>query len=167
MATPVWFLTLVLSYVSIGVGVGFVSTVAAGPVMSATASSLEMEAEALLHTGELEKLNLSCFLNLVYIDLSLSSTNGSISPQIGDLSSSLRYLDLSHNSVTELGNMTSLVELHLEENRLKGRISSSISNLSNLEALQLDSNPFRGPIPHEIGNMKNPGAFQFPMNLET
>ncbi|KAK8671745.1 hypothetical protein V6N13_038332 [Hibiscus sabdariffa] len=136
MATPVWFLTLVLSYVSIGVGVGFVSTVAAGPVMSATASSLEMEAEALLHTGELEKLNLSCFLNLVYIDLSLSSTNGSISPQIGDLSSSLRYLDLSHNSVT-------------------GELPQSLRELTRLKDLNLSYNSFEGSIHIDWGNMKS------------
>ncbi|KAK8662559.1 hypothetical protein V6N13_092130 [Hibiscus sabdariffa] len=38
MVSPIWFITLVLSYVSIGVGVAFVSTLAAGSVMSAKAS---------------------------------------------------------------------------------------------------------------------------------
>ncbi|KAK8671754.1 hypothetical protein V6N13_038341 [Hibiscus sabdariffa] len=51
MASPVWFITLFISYVSLGAGVGFVSTLASGLVTSATASPLEDEAEALLHTG--------------------------------------------------------------------------------------------------------------------
>ncbi|KAK8671756.1 hypothetical protein V6N13_038343 [Hibiscus sabdariffa] len=79
-----------------------------------TVSPLEMEAEALLRTGwwscwerhphlsafyhvgnvkqtrETESLLLQ---NLVYLDLSLSGSSGSILPQIGDLSS-LEYLDL-------------------------------------------------------------------------
>ncbi|KAK8662429.1 hypothetical protein V6N13_092003 [Hibiscus sabdariffa] len=51
MASPVWFITLVISYVSLGAGVGFVSTPALGLVTPATASPLEVEAEALLRTG--------------------------------------------------------------------------------------------------------------------
>ncbi|KAK8662615.1 hypothetical protein V6N13_092184 [Hibiscus sabdariffa] len=49
-ASLVCIITLVLSYVSIGVGFGFVSTLAASSVISAATSSLEREA-SLLSTG--------------------------------------------------------------------------------------------------------------------
>ncbi|KAK9019197.1 hypothetical protein V6N11_053725 [Hibiscus sabdariffa] len=70
MASLVCFITPVLSYVSIGVGFGLVSTLAARLVMLAATSLLEMEA-ALLST------------NLVYLDLTSFGIFGSILPQIG------------------------------------------------------------------------------------
>ncbi|KAK8999487.1 hypothetical protein V6N11_070649 [Hibiscus sabdariffa] len=199
MASPVWFITLVISYVSLGAGVGFVSTPALGLVTPATASPLEVEAEALLRTGwwswysndtskrckwpgiscneagsltriyrhsikwgmlgKLEKLNLSCFPNLVYLDLCLSGSSGSIPPQISDLSS-LEYLDLSYNSLTgelpqSLGKLTRLKDLNLSYNSFQGSIPIDWGSLKSLMSLQMLSCNISGHVPYTLGNLTN------------
>ncbi|KAK8999609.1 hypothetical protein V6N11_070768 [Hibiscus sabdariffa] len=170
MVSPVWFITLVLSYVSIGVGVGFVSTLAAGSVMSARASSpgtpcsnvgrdiIRIDRHYMLGST-LEKLNFSCFPNLVYLDLSLSGSSGSIPPQI-DALSSLEYLDLSYNYLTgqlsqSLGKLTRLKDLNLSGNSFEGSIPLEWGNLKSLMSLQMVRCNISGPIPSELGNMKS------------
>ncbi|KAK9019259.1 hypothetical protein V6N11_053785 [Hibiscus sabdariffa] len=169
MVSPVWFITLVLSYVSIGVGVGFVSVLTAGLVMSARASSpgtpcsnvgrvIRIDRHYMLGI-KLEKLNFSCFPNLVYLDLSFSGSSGSIPPQIGALSS-LEYLDLSYNSLTgqlpqSLGELTRLKDLNLSSNSFEGSIPLEWGNLKSLMSLQMVRCNISGLIPYSLGNLTN------------
>ncbi|KAK8662560.1 hypothetical protein V6N13_092131 [Hibiscus sabdariffa] len=103
MVSPVWFITLVLSYVSIGVGVGFVSTLAAGSVMSARASSPGTPCS---NVGR----------DIIRIDrhYMLGSTLN------------LRILDLSHNNLTGMipypGSLMALEVVNLSYNSLEGPI---------------------------------------------
>ena len=46
-----------------------------------------------------------------------------------------------------------VVELHLQENGLKGSIPQEIGSLSSLRALDLSVNEMTGPIPPELGNL--------------
>ncbi|KAK9030928.1 hypothetical protein V6N11_032331 [Hibiscus sabdariffa] len=107
---------------------------------------------------KLEKLKF-CFPNLVYLNLAQFVVNGSIPPQIGDLSS-LEYLDLSYNSLTgelprSLGKLTRLKELKLHDNSFQGSIPMDWGNLKSLMSLKMMSCNIGGPIPYEIGNLKN------------
>ncbi|KAK9019256.1 hypothetical protein V6N11_053782 [Hibiscus sabdariffa] len=106
--------------------------------------------------SKLEKLNFSCFPHLVQLDLSFSGISGSISPQIGDLSS-LEHLDLSYNSLTgqlprSLGKLTRLKDLNLSGNSFEGSIPIEWENLKSLMFLQMRSCNISGPIPYTLGN---------------
>ena len=66
-------------------------------------------------------------------------------------------LNLGWNGLTgsippEIGNLTNLTELYLNENQLTGSIPSEIGNLTNLYGLSLRYNQLTGIIPDEICN---------------
>ena len=55
----------------------------------------------------------------------------------------------------ELGNLSSLESLNLNDNELTGEIPSELSGLADLQKLYLDDNLLSGPIPPELGNLAN------------
>ena len=55
----------------------------------------------------------------------------------------------------EIGELTNLEELSLENNQLSGPIPPEIGNLTNLEILDISHNQLSGPIPPEIGELTN------------
>ena len=54
---------------------------------------------------------------------------------------------------TELGNLTSLTELDLSDNKLSGEIPTELGNLTNLTTLILNNNILSGEIPVELGSL--------------
>jgi hypothetical protein len=91
--------------------------------------------------------------------LFLSGLSGSIPSEIGNLTN-LESLYLNNNQLTglipsEIGNLTNLTSLNLSNNQLTGSIPSEIGNLTNLERLWLNDNQLTGSIPPEIGNLTN------------
>jgi len=109
--------------------------------------------------GEMSKLNLSCFPNLVGLDLSVTGLHGSIPVEIGTLSK-LTYLYLSYNNLTgtipsTLGNLTNLEYLFLDSNQINGSIPPELGNMKNLTFLYLLNNNLNGPIPSTLGNLTN------------
>jgi Leucine-rich repeat (LRR) protein len=109
--------------------------------------------------GEMSKLNLSCFPNLVLLDLYGNELNGSIPVEIGTLSK-LTYLDLSYNTLTgtipsTLGNLTNLKVLYLDFNQINGFIPPELGNMKNLTTLSLSNNSLIGPIPFALGHLTN------------
>ncbi|KAF3974283.1 hypothetical protein CMV_002361 [Castanea mollissima] len=95
----------------------------------------------------------------------------SLNPSLGFVNfTSLRALDLSKNHFNhEIPNWfsnlsTSLFELHLYNNSLKGNIPPSIFNLEKLEHLDLGINSLNGPIPSSVGNLSRMRALLLDQN---
>ena len=87
------------------------------------------------------------------------SLTGEIPPELGDLSS-LEELHLTSNSLTgeippELSNLASLRFLELDHNSLTGEIPPELGNLANLRFLYLRNNSLTGEIPPELGDLSN------------
>lgn len=81
-----------------------------------------------------------------------------IAPQLGKLTA-LRKLYLNNNDLQgtippTIGQLTQLTDLRLHKNQLSGSIPSSIGKLTKLTRLQLDHNRLSGHIPRELGLLK-------------
>ncbi|GAQ89064.1 hypothetical protein KFL_004840040 [Klebsormidium nitens] len=101
---------------------------------------------------------LSRLVNLTYLNLSSNAFSGQIPPSLSNLTN-LAYLDLSFNKLlsgpipNELGKLSSLTDLFLNNNYLSGSIPLEVGNLAKLSILSLSSNRFAGPIPPELGSL--------------
>ncbi|KAG5053782.1 hypothetical protein JHK85_006292 [Glycine max] len=106
----------------------------------------------------IQKLNVSAFPNLVYLDLNGMALTGTIPKEISTLTK-LTYLVLSNNCLqgsipVEIWNLTQLVELYLDNNSLTGSIPSTLGRLKNLVFLILDSNHIQGELmPKAFSNL--------------
>jgi len=85
--------------------------------------------------------------------------SGSIPPEIGDLSNlgslNLFNCSLSGSIPPEIGDLSNLFLLTMGKNNLSGNIPPEIGNLSNLSTLALKENNLSGSIPPELGNLIN------------
>ena len=84
---------------------------------------------------------------------------GEIPPELGGLSN-LTELSLDNNQLTgeippELGGLSNLQGLYLWGNQLTGEIPPELGGLSNLNHLNLADNGLTGEIPTELGNLSN------------
>jgi HYR domain/GEVED domain/Domain of unknown function DUF11/Secretion system C-terminal sorting domain/Leucine rich repeat len=91
--------------------------------------------------------------------LTPSELVGNLSPSIGNLSQ-LKYMRLGGSQAitgtipNSFANLSNLVELQLEGNKMTGNIPDFVGNLLNLEQVLLYSNKFTGSIPSSFGNLK-------------
>ena len=88
-----------------------------------------------------------------------NNLTGTIPGELGNLSS-LSSLHLDDNNLTgtipgELGSLSNLSELDLADNALTGAIPRELGNLSSLTWLDLGDNELTGAIPRELGNLSN------------
>ena len=79
--------------------------------------------------------------------------------ELGGLSN-LEQLSLDQNQLTGgipagLGGLANLESLYLHENQLTGSIPAELGDLSNLRTLRLDHNQLAGEIPTELGGLAN------------
>ena len=93
------------------------------------------------------------------IDLPGNGLEGDLPPELGNLTH-LRWLSLQENQLTgvipaELGNLAQLSDLTLRFNQLSGQIPPELGNLSSLRSLFLDNNQLTGQIPPELGKLHN------------
>ena len=84
---------------------------------------------------------------------------GTIPPVLGNLTNLVK-LNLDDNKLTgtippELGKLTNLMMLNLDENSLEGPIPPELGKLINLTALHIEGNELTGHIPPELGQLTN------------
>ena len=95
----------------------------------------------------------TCYLgHVIQIDLTSNQLNGSIPPDLQNLSN-LIYLYLRSNQLSgaippELGNLSNLLDLWLAANQLDGTIPTNLGNLSNIKDAMAGYKPtlWRDPI---------------------
>ena len=101
-----------------------------------------------------------------YLRLFDSGLNGTIPPELGNLSN-LNDLILDENQLTgeippELGNLANLRDLFLSYNQLTGEIPPELGNLANIEGLWLNDNHLTGVVPPGVGQPCQPQVVAAP-----
>ena len=96
---------------------------------------------------------------VTHLDLQYNRLTGGIPAELGSLTN-LKWLYLNNNQLTggipaELGSLTNLERLDLSSNRLSGEIPAELGSLTNLVRLWLGGNQLTGEIPEELGNLSN------------
>lgn len=111
-----------------------------------------------LFTGALPPHFFSNNLELSIVDVSNNRFTGRIPTEIGNLARQCRRLNIENNLLTgplptEIGNLRGLQSFHGGSNILSS-LPSEIGRLTFLDTLQLEQNAFTGTIPSEISRMQ-------------
>ncbi|KAI7999926.1 putative LRR receptor-like serine/threonine-protein kinase [Camellia lanceoleosa] len=106
-------------------------------------------------------------LKVLWIDY--NPLDGILPTTIGNLSTSLENIDadscgIKGNIPSEIGNITNLAFLNLQQNGLTGFIPSTIKVLGKLQILYLSNNRLQGSIPDDICQLKNMGDLRLNQN---
>ncbi|CAL1363812.1 unnamed protein product [Linum trigynum] len=108
--------------------------------------------------GEIPQVFENC-RNLVSVHLACNNLSGKIPPQIIMSSTSLVYLNFSHNHLigaltTEVGGLVNLEVLDLSHNMLSGELPTSLGSCAVLGSLYLQDNLLQGIIPSSLGSLR-------------
>ncbi|KAL6650456.1 hypothetical protein ACP70R_009381 [Stipagrostis hirtigluma subsp. patula] len=92
------------------------------------------------------------------LELDGNILSGSLPRLVGNLSTSLQYLNFENNQIVgptpfEIGKLASLIMLNLGQNQLVDTIPKAVWNLPNLQMLDMNKNLLSGVIPSAIGNL--------------
>ncbi|XP_030460953.1 probable LRR receptor-like serine/threonine-protein kinase At1g53430 [Syzygium oleosum] len=152
-------------------GIGLNVTLASGIISNVTCNCSFNDSTVCHVTNiQLKGLNLTGifpdeFGNLTYlteIDLTRNYINGTIPTTLTQIP--LTILSALGNRISgipkEIGNISTLEALVLEDNLLEGALEPSIGNLSRLTRLLLSANNFTGSIPESFGSLKNLADFR-------
>ncbi|KAL7241997.1 hypothetical protein ACSBR1_014555 [Camellia fascicularis] len=106
-------------------------------------------------------------LKVLWIDY--NPLDGILPTTIGNLSTSLENIDadscgIKGNIPSEIGNISNLAFLNLQQNGLTGFIPSAIKMLAKLQILYLSNNRLQGSIPDDICQLKNMGDLRLNQN---
>lgn len=105
---------------------------------------------------------------VIGLDLSGIDLKGTISPQIGNLSF-LHFLHLQENQLTgsipdQIGNLFRLRALNISFNHIKGEIPLNLSMCLELRSLDLMGNGITGSIPADLGHLSKLEIFKLNQN---
>ncbi|KAK8706322.1 hypothetical protein V6N13_049892 [Hibiscus sabdariffa] len=86
--------------------------------------------------------------------------SGELPSLVGNLSGSLlgfyaSQCDIRGSIPSEIGNLSSLIDIELDNNKLAGSIPASIGGLKELQSLSLEENKIQGSIPSELCHLNN------------
>ncbi|KAL8482306.1 hypothetical protein ACS0TY_028466 [Phlomoides rotata] len=107
------------------------------------------------------------------LELSNNPLNGILpASSIGNFSTSLLTFwahGCNINGVIppEIGNLSSLISLYLDENQMTGIIPSTIGNLKNIQRMSFSNNQLQGNIPHHLCQMNRLGDLYLSANMLT
>ncbi|GAA0140913.1 hypothetical protein LIER_02176 [Lithospermum erythrorhizon] len=109
--------------------------------------------------GTLHDLNLSCFTEIMSIDISYNFSFGMVSPKLSNLSR-LTYLNLGFNHFAgnippQIGLLENLRVLNMNRNIMNGSIPQGIGKMRYLNHLDLGSNALTGSIPDSFAILNN------------
>lgn len=95
--------------------------------------------------------------------------NGILPSSIGNFSSELEFLGLGVCGIMgtippEIGNLSNILSLNLEYNKLGGFIPTSMKRLSKVQILGLRGNKLQGSIPTELCHLLNLGELDLGSN---
>ncbi|EYU28103.1 hypothetical protein MIMGU_mgv1a001115mg [Erythranthe guttata] len=98
-----------------------------------------------------------------------NSFSGYLPDSIGNLSFTLERIDTSNSGIKgsiprDIGNVSSLAFLYMDNNDLVGPVPATIKGLKNLQALSLIGNKLSGPIPDDICHLLNLGELTLSKN---
>ena len=100
--------------------------------------------------------NIGNLIQLQNLGVTQNQLSGDLPTSIENLTK-LQYLGLGDNDFTgnipNLGRMTSLFSLDMNDNELDGRIPSALGSLSKLTSINLARNNLSGSIPSALGNL--------------
>lgn len=114
-------------------------------------------------------LSTGSLTNVISVDLSMNMLSGAIPSELGKLVD-LQNLNLSHNSFngelpSQLSNCTRLLHLDASHNLLNGSIPSSFKSLKELSTLTLSENGLTGNIPNFLFEFRKLSKLQLGGNL--
>ncbi|PON51895.1 LRR domain containing protein [Parasponia andersonii] len=91
------------------------------------------------------------------VDLGNAGLSGPLVPELGNLTN-LQYLEVNENQINgfiprEIGKLGKLISFGLEKNDLSGAIPDSFEKLNSLRFLRVSNNRLSGSIPPTLGNL--------------
>ncbi|XP_059630417.1 probable LRR receptor-like serine/threonine-protein kinase At3g47570 [Cornus florida] len=100
--------------------------------------------------------------NLRHLGLGGNPLNGKLPISTGNFSTSLQDFEVSNGGIkgyilTGIGNLSSLISLHLNDNELTGLIPTMIKELGKLQRFYLYNNRIQGTIPLDLCHLLNLG----------
>ncbi|XP_073001436.1 uncharacterized protein [Typha latifolia] len=109
-------------------------------------------------------------MKLESLDLSHNQLTGAIQTERTTLRTTIRFFDLSDNSLEgslplELSKMDHVQTIDLSANNFSGLIPPSIGSCIEVELLNLSHNSLRGPLPGTLGNLRNLQKLDVSSNL--
>nr|BDI54551.1 LRR receptor-like serine/threonine-protein kinase GSO1 [Triticum aestivum] len=90
--------------------------------------------------------------NLTSLVLRANQLNGSVPAEISYLTS-LIYLDLSSNNFSDITSLVAIINLNLSSNKLSGKIPNMIGVVKSLVSLDLSQNKLSGEIPSSLSSL--------------